>query len=452
MKKRPHYITWLLSLVFAVSACGDGDPFLFDEEYNGAYFDYNLDADFERTLNFSDHIVGNPDTVTVTLDVKLLGYLQEQPRTLAVKTKEIEGYEPADVTIEKVIFSNKEYEKQIKVQVMRPAVEDVTYAVCIYLDGSGDIGAGIDGKNEINLFVKESYEKPSLWYSHVETFLGSWSKEKHIYLANHTGNNDFISTLYDERSASHDYDATLALNVSAVNGLLAQEPAEPIVVDLPILRENEYPAYTVPYFWGAYEQHLGAFRASKFCRVASMLGGATTSSVAALFATDEAGDKMKAEATNLHKDDVIWMLNEYYRNALSGTPIANYKESLFWVALKANVNYTVRIPYWWEDPDALGTLEIVERYFGKYDAGKYQFMLKTMIEANADGADNFIAASLFPFVFDAANGTWCWDSSPLGKNGLSGEERLKECYRIIKAKNDGRPEDRRYDIPDVTIE
>ncbi len=450
MKKRPHYITWLLSLVFAVSACGESEPFLFDEDYNGAYFDYNLEADFKRTLNFSDYIVGNPDTVTITLDVKLLGYLQEQSRTLAVKTKDIEGYEPADVTIEDVVFSNKEYKKQIEVKVKRPAVEDITYAVCIYLDGSGDIGAGIEGKNEIRLFVKESYEKPALWYSHIETFLGRWSKEKYKFLANHTGNNNFISTLYDEKSASHDYDAALALNVSAVSALLAQEPDEPIVVDLPILLEKDYPAYTVPYFWGLYEQHLGAFRASKFCRVATMLGGATTSSVAALFATEDAGDKMEAEAENFHKDDVIWMLNEYYRNALSGTPIANYKETLFWVPIRTNGNYTVRIPYWWEDPDALGTLKIVERYFGKYSADKYQYMLKTMIKV--EGSDTFIAASLFPFVYDAAGGTWCWDSSPLGKNGLSGEERLKECYRIIKADNDGRPENRRYDIPDVTIE
>ena len=69
-----------------------------------------------------------------------------------------------------------------------------------------------------------------------------------------------------------------------------------------------------------------------------------------------------------------------------------------------------------------------------------------------DGEENFIAASILPFAYDSANGTFCWDSSKLGKNGLSGEERLKECYRVIKAANDRRPASRRFDIPDVELD
>ena len=136
MKKSIDYIVCLLGLMFALSACEGREPDLFDEDSNGAYFDYDYANEFEHTLNFSDYIVGSPDTVTITLKVKLLGYLMDEARTLSVKTKDIEGYEPADVTIEKVVFANKEYEKQIEVKVKRPEVEDVTYAVCIYLDGS----------------------------------------------------------------------------------------------------------------------------------------------------------------------------------------------------------------------------------------------------------------------------------------------------------------------------
>ena len=76
-------------------------------------------------------------------------------------------------------------------------------------------------------------------------------------------------------------------------------------------------------------------------------------------------------------------------------------------------------------------------------------MLKEM--AKADGAENFIAASVFPFVYDAKNATYDWDSTPLGENGLVGEERLKECYRIIKAANDKRPPSRKFDIPEVEL-
>lgn len=449
MKKNIHYIVWLLCLTFAFAACEENEPDLFDGGANGAYFDYDYAADFDKSLNFSDHIVGNPDTVTVKLKVKLLGYLMDKERTLAVKTKDVEGYGLADVAIEKVVFANKEYEKEIEVKVKRPELEDSIYAVCIYLDGSGDIGSGINGKTEINLYVTESYEKPSAWYSHMETCLGSWSKEKHIFLARHTGNDRFYSNLYDSSTGTHNYDSVIALNVSAVNALLANKPLEPVVVDLPILKETDYPNYTVPYFWSGYEELLGAFRANKFCRFVSMMGGSDTKEIAALFASEAAGDKMADEADNFHKDDVLYMLNAQYDNAMSGTPIEEYR-NLFWVEIKNTPNYKLRIPFWWEDPQGFGTAEIVKKYFGEYQENKYQFMLKTMVKE--EGASDFIAASIFPFVFDSANNTFAWDESRFGENQFAGEERLKECYRIIKAANDKRPPTRRFDIPDVALD
>lgn len=449
MKKSIHYIAWLFCAAFAFTACEKIEPDYFDKDANGAYFDYQYAADFEKLLNFSEHIVGNPDTVTVTLNVKLLGYLMEDERTLSVKTKEIEGYEPADVFIDEVVFSNKEYEKEIEIKVKRPELEDSLYAICIYLDGSGDIGTGIKGKTEVNLYVTESYEAPSVWYSHVETYLGTWSKEKHIFLANHTGNDHFYQNLYDAESGLHLFDSILALNVSAVNALLAESPVEPIVVDLPILKETDYPNYAVPYFWTDYEQYIGVFRANKFCRFITMMGGSGTKDVAALFASEAGMMKLQAEANNFHKDDVFYMLNEYYNNALMGYPISELR-NLFWVELRNNVNYNVRIPFWWEDPNNLGTADIVKGYFGEYDSEKYQFMLKTMMKD--DGAENFIAESMFPFVYDLENATFTWDTSLFGQQQLAGEARLKECYRIIKTANDNRPKPMRYDIPEVALD
>ena len=449
MIKRIHYIVCMFCLAVVMTACEYREPDLFDEDANGAYFDYEYSADFSKTVNFSEYIVGRPDTVSVTLKIKLLGYLLEEERTLSVKTKEVAGYEPADVTIGKVVFANNEYEKEIEVKVCRPEVEDSVYAVCVYLDGSGDLGTGIEGKNEINLYVTESYEKPDVWYSHVETYLGSWSKEKHIFLADHTGNDHFYSVLYDNNSGIHLFDSILHLNVSAVNALLEVEPEEPLAVDLPILKESDYPDYKAPYFWEYYEQYLGMFRANKFCRFVTMLGGADTRNIADLFAGGEAKTIMEEEASNFHKSDVLEMLDEYYRYALSGYPISEYK-NLCWVELDNNVNYNVRIPFWWEDPENLGTADIVKKYFGEYKDDKYQFMLKTMMKE--DGSGNFIAASILPFAYDKENGTWCWDKSPFGEKQLCGEERFKECYRIIKAANDKRPESRKFDIPEVVIE
>lgn len=449
MKKSIHYIFCIFCLAVVMAACENREPDFFDEDANGAYFDYEYASDFSKTINFSEYIVGWPDTVTVTLKIKLLGYLSDEERVLSVKMKDVEGYEPADATIGKVVFANKEYEKEVEVKVCRPEIEDSVYAVCIYLDGSGDIGAGIVGKTEINLYVTESYEKPKVWYSHVETYLGDWSKEKHIFLANHTGNDHFYSVLYDDNSGIHLFDSIFSLNVSAVNALLKEEPKDSITVELPILKESDHPDYKVPYFWEYYEQYLGMFRANKFCRFVTMLGGANTRNVAALFASSEAKVKMEEEAANFHKSDVLDMLNEYYGYALLGYPISEYR-NLCWVELDNNVNYNVRIPFWWEDPENFGTAEIVKMYFGEYKDDKYQFMLKTMMKE--EGSENFIAASILPFAYDKDKNTWCWDKSPLGENKLCGEERLKECYRIIKAANDKRPGSRKFDIPEVVLE
>ena len=449
MRKNIPHIACLLCLAFGLAACEKIEPDFYDEGANGAYFDYGYASDFERVLNFSDHIVGHPDTVSLPLKVKLLGYLKEEARTLAIKTKPIEGYALADVTIDEVIFSGNEYEKTIDIKVCRPEKEDSTYAVCIYLDGSGDLGTGIAGKDEVNLYVTESYSMPSVWYSHMDTYLGQWTKEKHIFLAQHTGNDQFYATLYDSNLGMHLFDAILALNVSAVNALLAQEPTEPIVADLPILKESDYPDYHMPYFWTLHEGQLGMYRASKFCRFTTMLGGSNTRDIAALYASEAGQQKMQEEASDFHKDDVLYMLNEYYTYAPQGYPIAEYR-NLCWVEMKSNVNYNVRIPYWWDDPNGLGTAAIVKKYFGDYEDEKYQFMLKTMMKD--DGADMFIAASILPFMYDTATGTYTWDPTPLGTKELVGEERLKECYRLIKAANDKRPASRRYDIPEVELE
>ena len=107
MKKNISHIASLLLLALAIASCEKREPDLFDEGAHGAYFDYEYASDFSRTLNFADHIVGAPDTVPVTLKVRLLGYLYDEARSLAVKTREVEGYPLAHVTIGDVVFANR---------------------------------------------------------------------------------------------------------------------------------------------------------------------------------------------------------------------------------------------------------------------------------------------------------------------------------------------------------
>ena len=91
MKRENHYIALLLALTLFFTACDKIEPEFFDEDYNGAYFDYQYAADFEKTLNFGEYIVGNPQEIPVILNIKLLGYLQDETRSLSIKTKEVEA-------------------------------------------------------------------------------------------------------------------------------------------------------------------------------------------------------------------------------------------------------------------------------------------------------------------------------------------------------------------------
>lgn len=436
-------------MMLAFASCEKIEPGLFEEGANGAYFDYDYAIDFDRTLNFADHIVGNPDTVEVNLKVKLLGYLEEESRTLAVKTRALEGYELADVTIDEVVFSNKEYEKDIVVKVKRPEVEDVYYGVCIYLDGSGDIGTGINGKDSINLYVTESYEMPTVWYSHVGTCLGTWSKEKHIFLAQHTGDNYFYSSLYDEELTMFHYNTIVALNASAVNALFAEKPLEDSIISFPILKPDDYPAYQEPYFWTQMEKKLGCFEATKLCRLGSKLAGTNTQALVEL-CNDDSEQKLQTAVVKLHEELVPEMLVEYNEFAKQGIPLAEYKERR-WVEMDNVTAYDVYKPLWWDESNGLGADTIVKKYFGEYSDYKYRWILQRVAED--DGAENFVAASVLPFVKDGD--TYAWDETPFGEKQLSGEQRLKECYRIVKTKYDSLPsrlKEKVGIIPDVQLD
>jgi hypothetical protein len=139
------------------------------------------------------------------------------------------------------------------------------------------------------------------------------------------------------------------------------------------------------------------------------------------------------------------MQNAYYNYPELGYTIDQYKD-LMWVEVEQDAIYIdnvngksyMRIPYWWEDPNNLGTGEIVKKYFGEYSDEKYQFMIKTMTKN--EGTEDFVIATILPFTI-TENG-YGWDET------VGGEERLKECYRIIKADR----KSSKFDIPDVKLD
>ncbi|MBQ2289931.1 MAG: DUF4843 domain-containing protein [Bacteroidaceae bacterium] len=450
MKRKNQYTAWLLALAIAFTACDTIEPDFFDENYNGAYFDYQNASDYETTLNFAEYIVGNPQVKNVALNIKLLGYLTDETRNLSIKTKSVEGYELAKVTIPDVTFGNEEYQKEIEVIVERPEAEDITYAVCIYLDGEGDLGTGIAGKNEYTIYVKESHEKPTIWDGQIPKYLGNWKRETHAFLANLT-NNDYYYNDFKVTENVLNWAFIENLNILAVNSILAEDSQDHIAINIPILDPEDLTyntaGYNKPYFWDKYKEYLGFYSSSRFYKFTRLVNNANTENIAQAY--ENAGEMMEKYKTDFNKEDVLRMLNEYYTYPKLGYTIDQYKEHL-WVKVYKNIDYInkgiyLRIPYWWEDPDNLGTAEVVKRYFGEYDDKKYQFMLKTIIDLDG-GADNFNPASILPFTFDAENNSYGWDET------VGGEERLKECYRAIKKANDSKPEFLRVDIPDVKLD
>lgn len=440
MKRNNHYIVWLFALALIFNACDKIEPEFFDGDYNGAYFDYQNASEYETTINFGEYVVGNPQTIPFTLNVKLLGYLKDEQRTLSIKTRAVEDYELAKVTIPEVVFENKEYQKEIEIIVERPEVENTTYAINIYLDGEGDLGTGITGKNEYTIYVKEVHEMPSLWDTNVQGYLGSWDREKHAFLANLMNNNYFYNDFKASEGNGLNWKYIEDLNVSAVNTLLTEESQEPIAISIPIIDNFSYNAgYNKPYFWDNYKEYLGFYSSYRLYDFTRSVNSANTQNIVQAY--ENAEEKMKEKRPTYHKEDFLAMLNAYYEYAKLGYNIEQYKD-LMWVETEEETPYIangksyLRIPYWWEDPDNLGTGEIINKLFGEYNDEKYQFIIKTILKK--EGSENFVVATILPFII-TENG-YGWDEK------LNGKERLKECYKFITEK---KANVKKYKIPVV---
>ena len=446
MKRKNQYTAWLLALALTFTACDTIEPDFFDENYNGAYFDYQNASDYDTTLNFAEYKVGNPQVNNVAMNIKLLGYLTDETRNLSIKTKGVEGYELAKVTIPDVTFGNKEYQKEIEVIVERPEAEDVTYAVCIYLDGEGDLGTGIAGKNEYTIYVKESHEKPTIWAGQIPSYFGNWKRETHAFLANLT-NNDYYYNDFKVNENVLNWAFIENLNILAVNSILAEDSQDHIAVNIPILDPEDLTyntaGYNKPYFWDNYKEYLGFYSSYRLYDFTRSVNSANTQNIVQAY--ENAKEKMEEKRPTYHKEDFLAMQNAYYNYPELGYTIDQYKD-LMWVEVEQPTVYIdngngksyMRIPYWWEDPNNLGTGEIVKKYFGEYSDEKYQFMIKTMTKN--EGTEDFVIATILPFTI-TENG-YGWDET------VGGEERLKECYKIIKADR----KSSRYDIPDVKLD
>lgn len=423
-KYRIHAVLLLAMSLFVV-ACDKQQPDFFDASANGVYFDYASSSELQQSINFADYILGNPTSLPVSVRLKILGYIDGDNRKAYVKTRPVDGYPEAMVVIPDIDFSDGEYLKNIEIAVERPAERDVEYAVCIYIDDEvpGSLGAGIEGRNEFTIFVKEQYTQPIGWSDTdwAVGYLGSWTPDKHIFFVNLLNNNDFAlnGTLYDWGMLVQ-YN-TLA--VEEIRRLNQENPSEPVAIEIPF---NSDCQYSKPYYWQQlHDKYIGEYSASVFSTLASAVGANTTNEAELLSGNEE-------RLISLNKMAVKTMMQNYNMYYSSWSMSSTQFKQNCWFPMFDTIEYELVQPDCWSD-FGVGAGVKVKAYYGEYSDEKYSFMIKAWLKKqNAEGKD-FVLWQMFPLIIDWSIFDAAWDEA------AGGEEAIKECYKVFKAHYDEAP-------------
>ncbi len=405
------YLKGLLafSVITSVLSCRTQEPPLYSHSANGIHFDYR-DNQLSYHLNFADHVVGQPESVPVTVKLKRLGYLLDKEVSLVLKAREVKGKPMADVRIPEIVLAPKEYEKEIEILVQKPKQRDEVYAVELYFDtnNSGStLGKGVEEKSIYTIEVEESYSKPKTWDHGLHIYLGAWTPDKYIYLANILDNSQFVKT--------QNYEDYYQYNRKAVEELrkLQQEtPGRTIDIEIPFSDEIKYPK---PFYWGdKHDQYLGSYKASTFKLLYASKRANTSNEIALL------GDQSKLK--QLNQEAMLALMRAYNNYFDYQYPGNAYKENA-WLPYIDGVEYNVIAPKSWVDNAS--SRSMLEKYYGAYSEAKYKFMLKVWAKANP--GDRFNIAEMFPvsFVYEGGKPSINWDSS------LGGEPTIKRAQKIF---------------------
>lgn len=421
--RKINIIVFLLMLALFPS-CEEQKPDFFSEDDNGVYFDYDTSDELSVKLNFADNILGNPEALPVVIKTKLLGHLPKEVSKAVLKTRPVDGYPEAEVILPEVEFTSGEYLKNISVQVVRPVEKDTEYAVCLYFDTTvqGALGAGIAGRGEFIIYVKEAYTRPAGWSDNdwAVSYLGVWSPEKHIFFVNLLQDNNYAND-----GSLYDWNKLMAYNMAAVEEirrLHQQSPDVEIEIEIPFSSDCNYPK---PYYWGAeHDKYLGAYSTATFASLATAVNANTVNE------TELLGDE--ESLPELNRIAVLSMMrnyNMYYSSwAMSST---QFKENC-WYPMLPDIEYEVVQPDCWATWGVGGGTKPA-KYYGEYSDDKYRFMINVWLNHQQAQGKQFMLWQLFPLIIDWSVFDAAWDSA------AGGEDAIKECYKVIKAAYDAAP-------------
>lgn len=412
-----HHLIYAATSLLVLGSCSQEQIEVYQAENNGVYFNYKNTTDLEMSVNFSDHVLGNPSTLPVNLRLKVMGVKANENRRVVLKSRSLEGKGELQVICPEIIFTPDTIEKEVTIHVARPEVRDSSFAAVVYIDSQdsqSQIGSGLAEFQEFTIHAKESYSKPASWgeWSMHQMYLGDWSVDKHIFLINLTRNNRYFT--------SQNYQAIVQWNTAAVDSLRRWKEAhinDPVPVAMPFIPEDGI-SYNKPWYWGDLQtKYLGAYATKPFAAICNVLG-ITTQNEYETFATTE--DNLK----NLNKDAVKVMMQRYNTFYYDGWRRGSTYKNNFFVPMFGNLSYVLVKPAAWGDDQ--GGADMIKRYYGEYSPEKYEFMIKTWLSHK--GAD-FVLNQLFPVMNEWGNVSW--DSS------LGGENAIREINRVMRTALEG---------------
>lgn len=434
MKTKKYIPLLLLSSVFA--ACEHQEPFLFDAQNNGIYFN-EAESGFQKQINFAERVLDeNCSDTTIYVKINVLGHLTNNDRTFTLQTDTIAGWAKPQVTIpEKLVIPAGEAGINLPITIQKPALMDSIFGIRFLLtqeEGQSDFGAGIEGRNTFDLYVEESYSKPSTWQYNTE-YLGDWSIEKQIFLCRIAGNANLENALNQQETTPKNLSA---MAIDSIRNFYKLHPETTLPYNMPFYFKlnayDDHVAYSCPDYWSDEQfKWVGPYNAYIFAAVCSD-NGINTSNEYKIWTN------INQEQGQTYNKRAVETMLSVYNTASVNKPETPVTEQ-FGVPILDNVNYAYQncIPSSWNKGKNL-----LEPYYGAYQnplmpAGrkKYTFMLNALYKAKKETNPNFCLYLMFPVIQKTVNGEISYvlsDEAFKGTEYATAAEALKDFNRIFR--------------------
>lgn len=433
--KTKKYIPLLL-LGTMLASCEHQEPFLFDGQNNGIYFNESS-AGFERSVNFADLVLNeNCTDTTITVSIQVLGRLSDTDRTFTMQTDTIKGIALPQFTFpEKMVIPAGAHEINFPVTIQRPAVLDSTFAFKLLLEqeeGKSDFGSGISGQTEFHIYVTESYKQPTTWQYNIK-YLGEWSVEKQIFLCRIAGNANLEEALNQQATTPKNLSV---MAVDSIRRFYTNNPGKTLSFNMPFYYKasayDDYVPYSMPSYWGEEQtKWVGPYNAYIFAAVCDEAQINTANEY-------ELWNNINQTQGNSYNKRAVETMLAIYNVASVNKPELPVTER-FGVPILQDVNYAFQncLPSSWNKGN-----DLLAPYYGAYQnpmfaAGrkKYNFMLNALYQAKKDSDPNFCLYLMFPIVQKTQNGEVTYvlsDEAFKDTEYATAKDALRDFNRIFR--------------------